>query len=216
MLAVFVAIVMAFVGFMWWNGRDYVRVSLSQKYWFLVRDCDESTSAAVIVNTYLSGGAGYLIETDGKQTVAVACYYSELSAQSVQRTLESKGVETRVVKYAPDDFTLNGSSALHKNRIVSNAETADTCAKILYDTANGLERTEISQDEGRAALRGVVSSVKGLREENTAECFTLWNTLLSGVERRGTETANGIIFAKDLRYLQILLCYAVSNMGEYF
>lgn len=216
MLALFTAIVFAFVGFAWWNGRDYARVSFSQKYWFLVRDCDEATSAAVAANTYLSGGAGYLIETGGKQTVAVACYYSEVSAQSVQRTMESKGVETRVVKYKTDDFTLNGNSASQKKHVVSNAETADACAKILYDAANGLERTDISQDEARAALRGVVSSVRGLREGNTAECFSLWNTMLSSVERRGTETASGIIFAKDLRYLQIQLCFAVSKMGEYF
>lgn len=216
MLAIFTAIVCAFVGFMWWSGRDHARVSLSQKYWFLVRDCEEATSAAVVANTYLSGGAGYLIEAGGAQSVVIACYYSEVSAQSVQRTMESKGVETRVVKFAPGDFDLSGDAALQRKRIVSNAETADSCAKILYDAANGLERTEISQEEARAAVRGVVSSLKGLREGNKAGCFSLWNTMLCGVERRGTETASGIIFAKDLRYLQIQLCHAVSNMEEYF
>lgn len=215
-LAIFTVIVCAFVGIMWWSGRDYARVSLTQEYWFLVRDCEETTSAAVVVNTYLSGGAGYLIETDGEQTVVLACYYSEVSAQSVQRIMENKGVETRVVKYAPEDFELNGGNASLKTLIESNAETVDTCARILYDTANGLERSELSQEEARAALRGAVSSLKGLREGNTKSDFGLWNTALSSAERRGREIASGIIFAKDLRYMQVQLCFSVSNMGEFF
>ncbi|MDE7453373.1 MAG: hypothetical protein K2N22_03090 [Clostridia bacterium] len=215
-IAIFTAIVCVFVGIMWWCGRSYARVSLSQAYWFLVRECEEATSAAVVANTYLSGGAGYLIEANGEQSVVLACYYSEVSAEAVKRTMESKGVETHVVKYAPDDFELSGKTAALENLIVSNADTADTCAKILYDTANGLERTQISQEEARAAVRGVINSLSGLLEGNTDGAFALWNTVLTGAQRRGKEIASGILFAKDLRYLQVQLCYAVANMGEYF
>ncbi len=215
-LAVFTAIVCAFVGIVWWCGRAYARVTLTQKYWFLVRDCEDSTATAIIGNTYLSGGAGYLIETGGRQSVVIACYYSEVSARSVQRTMEEKGIETRIEKYRPRDFTLNGNSSECKDKIISNANTADTCAKILYDTANALERTQISQEEARAAVRGVVSSLKGLYEGNEESCFAQWNTALLRAERRGKEITSGIIFAKDLRYLQVQLCFSISNIGDYF
>ncbi|MDE6058644.1 MAG: hypothetical protein K2G44_01220 [Clostridia bacterium] len=215
-LAVFTAIVCAFVGIVWWCGRAYARVTLPQKYWLLVRDCEDSTAAAIIGNTYLSGGAGYLIETGGKQSVVIACYYSEVSAESVRRSMEGKGIETHIVKRAPSDFTLSGNSSSYKERIIENAETADTCAKILYDTANNLERTAISQEEARAAVRGVVSSLHGLQEGNTDRCFSQWNTALLLAERKGIEIANGIIFAKDLRYLQVQLCISISNTGDYF
>lgn len=215
-LAVFTAIVCAFIGIVWWCGRSYARVSLPQKYWILVRDCEDSTAAAVVGSTYLSGGAGYLIESGGKQCVVIACYYSETSAQSVRRTMEGKGIETRIEKRVPHDFTLNGNNSSYKERIISNAETVDTCAKILYDTANGLERTSVSQEEARAAVRGVVSSLHGLQEGNSGKCFSEWNTALLLAERRGIEIANGILFAKDLRYLQVQLCMNLTNAGDYF
>lgn len=191
-------------------------MTLKQKYWFLVRDCEDSTAAAIIGNTYLSGGAGFLIETGGRQSVVIACYYTEVSAKSVQRSMEEKGIETRILNYAPSDFTLKGNSSSCKDKIIANADTADTCAKILYDAANALERTQISQEEARAAVRGAISSLQGLRAGNSENCFSQWNTVLVNAERRGKEIASGIIFAKDLRYLQVQLCFFVSNMVDYF
>ena len=216
MLLIFTTLVCAFVGIFWWSGRSYARVSLSKTYWFLVRECEDSTAAATVVNAYLSGGAGYLIETGGKQSVVLACYYTEVSAESIKNSLEHKGVETELLKLKPQEFSLNGSASAQKEQIISNAETVDTCAKILYDTANGLERSEISQEDARAAVRGVVSSLGGLRAGNPDSVFGIWNSQLLSAERKGTEIASGILFAKDLRYLQVQLCFSVVNMGDYF
>ncbi len=215
-IAVFTAIVFAFIGIVVHGGRQYARVAFPQKYWLLVRDCEESTSAAIIVNTYLSGGAGYLIGSGNAQAVVLACYYSEVSVQSVQRTLDAKGVETRYFQLKPKDLTLNGKSVSQKSLVSANASTVDSCARILYDAANGLERASVSQEEARSAVRGVVGSLKGLREGNGGKTFDRWNAALYSAERKGTEIASGILFAKDLRYMQVQLCYAVGHIRDYF
>lgn len=198
----------------WWSGREYARVTFDEEYYFLVRDCESATAAAVAGQAYFSGGAGYLIEDD--TAVVLACYYKESSANQVRENLETKGVETRILTLVPADLVLSGEIAAYKARIGANAETADSCARLLYDTANGLERTELSQEEARAALRGIVKSLKGLCMENGEAHFEQWNNLLRASARRGTEIAEGIIFAKDIRYMQVELCLAVVDIGNYF
>lgn len=213
---VFVLCVCLFVGIFYLNGLKSADVEFTQKYYFLVRDCEETTSAAVAGQVYFSGGAGYLLETDGESAVALACYFSQDKAESVQRTLSEKGTETHILSAEPQSVTLHGEKTVEKDRILSNVKTVDTCAKILYDTANGLERTELSQEEARAAVRGIVKVLSGLRAENTADCYERWNICLKEAERKGIEIAEGILFAKDVRYLQVQLCFSAVNFATYF
>ena len=213
-IAIFLFTVCLFVGIFWWNGRAYAKVTLEEKYYLLVRDCEDTTASVVVGQIYSSGGAGYLLDTGN--LVALACYFTDRDAEFVQSVMAEKGVDTRVVEISPEEFSLNGKRAEARAHITANANTVDTCARILYDTANGLERTELSQDEARAALTGVVKSLKGLREGNEGDLYGLWNAVLYEAEREGREVAAGILFAKDLRYIQIRLCLAISNIGNYF
>lgn len=212
-VALFAVSVCFLLAVFWWSGREYTEVSLEETYYLLVRDCETTTAGAVSGQVYLSGGAGYLI---GEDTVVVACYFSMEDAEFVQETMRGKGVETHILEYAPNVLRLEGDRALEAERIAANANTADTCARILFDTANGLERSSLSQEEARSAVRGVVSSLKGLREGNGDGAYARWNAALKQTERRGTEVASGILFAKDLRYLQVELCIAVSQIAELF
>ncbi|MGN1078320.1 MAG: hypothetical protein ACI4ST_07360 [Candidatus Gallimonas sp.] len=212
-LAAFLCTLCLFAGIFWWSGRDYARVTFDETYYFLVRDCEDTTASAVSGQVYFSGGAGYLLEREN--AVVIACYFRESSANQVRDTLALKGVEARVLSLSPPDLELSGELAAQKARISSNAETLDSCAHILYDTANGLERTEISQDEARSALRGVIASLKGLCAEN-GEGFSRWNAVVSQAVRKGTEIAEGILFARDLRYLQAQICMNVVRIGDYF
>lgn len=211
----FAVLLCLFVGYLFWCGRDYARVQFSQEYWLLVRECEETTASAIVGESYVLGGAGNLIEVNGARVVALACYYTEQEANTVQRSMDAKGVVTQIIPLAPADLELRGDSVSAENRILANTATVDECARILYDTANGLERTECSQEEARAALKGVLSSLKGLQEGN-GEFFSRWNSALEGVRRRGMETVQGILFARDLRYLQVQLCITVTNVKNYF
>lgn len=212
---IFVLCVCLFVGIFHLNGLQSTEVEFPQKYYFLARECEETTSSAVAGQVYFSGGAGYLLEANGQSAVALACYFTQEEAESVQRTLSEKGTETLILEMAPKTVTLHGEKTEEKERILSNAKTLDTCAKILYDAANGLERTTLSQEEARAAVRGVVKVLSGLRTENGSECYSRWNVCLKEAERRGIEIAEGILFAKDLRYLQVQLCYSAATIGGY-
>ena len=215
-ILVFVFSVCLFIGIFWWNSRAAETIARDTSYYFLVKSCEDTTASAVAGEVYFSGGAGYL--TEEGNAVVLACYFTEEAAHSVQDGLRVKGVETQIVKRSTAEIELDGKLAEEKKRIVANAETVETCALILYDTANALERTDCGQDEARAALNGVVKVLKGLREENAAigAVYDVWNAELLRAERKGREIASGILFAKDLRYLQVQLCFSNLNLGECF
>ena len=213
-LVLFVGMTAGLILFMTLGGNGYARVSFSKNYYFLVKDCEETTVTAVAGDVYSSGGAGYFLE--GDNAVAIACYFKETSAQSVKKNLEAKGTETRLIVRSPENLTLRGRKSGYQKQIQSNLETVDTLAHILYDTANGLERSELSQREAKTALSGVVSSLKGLMSGNEGDVFALWNTALRETERRGKEVSEGLLFAKDLRYLQTMLCDITVRSANYF
>lgn len=213
---VFVFSICLFVGIFWWNSRAAETFTRNTSYYFLVRSCEDTTASAVVGEVYFSGGAGYLLE-DGK-AVVLACYFSEETANSVREGLQEKGVETQILKRTLGEIELNGDVAEAKKRIAANVETLETCALILYDTANALERTEYGQEEARVALSGVLKVIKGLREENAAiaTLYDVWNAELLRAERKAIEIYSGILFAKDIRYLQVQLCFTVLNLNRYF
>lgn len=211
-IGIFTALVLVFVGAVWWTGRDHARVAVEAEYYFLVRDCEETTSAAIVGEVYGAGGAGYLMGS----SVVVACYYLRADAERVQTAMEGCGVETRVLEREGKIFSLNGKKAAQAAAIEANARTVDVCARVLYDGANGLERGSFTQEDARAAVRGVVDSLKGLRAGNTGSLYARWNAELYQVERDATEIARGILFSKDLRRLQVRLCLAVLDLGNYF
>ncbi|MBR7186700.1 MAG: hypothetical protein IKD43_04360 [Clostridia bacterium] len=213
-LFLFILTLSFFVGIFAWNGRTYTTLELKLTYHFLVRDCGVTTSGAVAGESYLAGGAGYLIEKEN--AVALACYYQKADAEFVRGTMSENGVLTRVLTLQTDRFALEGDWGTERANIEANAKTVDSLTRILFETANGLDRVEISQDAARAAVSGVVSSLGGLSAGNAHSCYDLWNVELLRAQRKGREIAEGIVFAKDLRYLQIQLCMAVLHLADYF
>lgn len=212
-LGVFLFTVCLFVGVFWFYGRREEKISLEKTYYFLVRDCEDETASAVAGEVYLFGGAGYLLESAGKTSVALACYFKESDCLRVQTTLEEKGIFARLLSLSTKEFRVESKTL--KKKIEETISTVDDCAHILYETANGLERAELTQDEARAALKGVNTSLRGLSLEED-EAFALWDHALLKAEQRGKEISEGILFAKDLRYLQIQICMEILSADVYF
>lgn len=196
------------------GGQNFARIGFSKSYYFLIVSCTATSAVVVSGDIYASGGAGYYMEEEN--AVAIACYFKETSAQSVQRNLQAKGTQTELVKRSAANLVFRGKKSGYKQQIESTLETVDLLAHILYDTANGLERSELTQKQAKAAVEGVASSLSGLRGVGSDEFFFGWNTGLSEAERRAKELSQGLLFSKDLRYLQAMLCDKIVRMADYF
>ena len=197
--------------FLWWRARDCVRVSLGYEYFLLVRPCEESTAAAVIGESYSAGGAALAY---GDDQIVLACYDTRSAAERICENMASDGTQSEVVRIASSEFFMYGSAAAYAPLAKANAATADSVARLLYDTANSLERSEIGQTEAVSALKGAAASLKGLREGNGG-VFEAWDRFLYRTESEARAAAGGIVFAKDIRRIQISLCIAVASIEEF-
>lgn len=198
------------------NTRSVASVKEQAGYYFLVRDCEETTVAAVSSDVYRMGGAGYLMEVDGGLAVALSCYFSREDAESVQATLHEKGTQTRILSLASKDVVFYGNNAAkHAACVRAVLTTGRQCARILYDTANGLERATVSQAEGAIAMEGVTKVLRGLAGEDVS-IHGRWNVALGELVRRGEELSLGVLFSKDVRYFQVELCSALAQIFKYY
>lgn len=213
-LCLFLTLVAILIGMFAAVRWSRAEVCFQAKYYFLVEDCSDSTAAAVAGKVYSSGGAGYLLH--GGDGVVLACYYTVREAERVQSVMREKGVETRIAELSAEKFYLNGGNAAFALRVEANAATAETCARLLYDAANGLERAERSQAEARSAVRGVRDAFAGLRKENAEGFFGRWNAELAEIGRECGEIAEEIVFAKDLRRIQAEILTALVGLDAYF
>ncbi len=210
----FIVALTLFVGVFEWSGKASAKVKGAYTYYFLVRDCGSTTAGAVAGESYGAGGAGYLLE--GEDAVVLACYYEEADATAVMGTMSEKGLDVRILTQRFGGFSLGADFVSERARVEANARTVDVASRVLFDTANSLERAEISQEEARTAVGSVSQSLAGLAEDNEGSFYSLWNVELLRAERRGRELSEGIIFARDVRYLQIMLCMTVLRQSDFF
>ncbi len=195
--------------FAWRDRAPWVRMELT--YYLLVRDCDSATVGAVAGESYLAGGAGFYWEKE--DAVVLACYYAESDATQIAHTMSATGVSVRVIEAEFPAFRLaeEGEVSLAE----SNIKTADSCARLLYETANGLERGDLTQAEARAAVEGAFSALSGLAAENGAR-FSVWNSAVKQAARRLGELQYSLLFPKDLRYLQVFIVAMILDAKSYF
>lgn len=208
----FLVCVAVFIVLVLYTGRARADVSLDLTYYFLVRDCEDSTSAAVVGEVYSAGGAGYL---EG-ESVILACYYTKADARRVCSLMERRGEEVRVSSRSFDGLTLRGGDAAYRDKICENAETADSIARLLYDTANGLETGNISQSSAKTNFKGAEDALNGLISLNSEPIFQAWNRELYAAAAAIRERTGGILFAKDVRYVQISLCLSLLDLASCF
>lgn len=212
--AVFLVCALLFVGIFWWSGVPASSVGFEKQYFFLTKECDTASVGAVSGSVYLSGGAGYILEIDGAQSVVLACYPDLERAERIRDTLAENGTVADVLCLKAESWALRGADAEKAPLIGSFLKTADTCASVFYDAANALEVGSYSQEEARAAVVGALKVLGDLQRE--AEDYPLWQARIAAVVQRAREVSESLIFAKDLRYCQVALCAAIVQGQKIF
>ncbi len=181
--------------------------------YFLVLPAEEATSSVVVQDIYVSGGAGYVFSHKATQYVALAAYNNEWAAKNVQGTLEKKGKQTQILPLEIDTFYFKSKKEKEiKGAVEGCINTLLQCADLLYTTANGLETTRFTQGEARQIITELQSVFNGLK--TTAAPQT--EDLLNFASKKCREITSGIIYAKDVRYLQLFLLEGVYGLQETF
>ncbi|MBQ9081774.1 MAG: hypothetical protein IJY26_03985 [Clostridia bacterium] len=187
--------------------------SVNRTFYFLVLDAKEETVDVLSQDAYVGGGAGYAFTYKSAHYVALASYPSETQAKTVQDTLEKKGTQTKILPLELNTlyFTTKAQRE-NKAQIEGCVNTLLQCITLLYNTANGVDTVQYTQREARAIINELQAVFKELRQNSPPQT----ESLLGGAERKCREITVGIVYAKDIRYLQLFLSEGLYNLQTVF
>ena len=175
---------------------------------------DNVVSAGSISGAVLNyGGAGYILSHGGKYYVTVSCYYTRKDAVTVCTGLKNRGLDCQVLEIQTGDYQFNSPSGKRNAELYTgNFNTLLSLSTLAYECANALDTGSMGQNEAKAVIRDVESGVKGLLSANADNCFTL---PLKNVLGECADAANGYVYSKNLRRLQIAAADVIINVKLY-
>lgn len=188
------------------------RLNFSADYHFVYyRIQDDAVSASSVSSTVQSyGGAGYVIQSDNKYYITVACYYSRDDAVAICDNLKKQGLSCEVLSVRTEDFVLQGREAENDAvKFEGNLNTLDSLARLCYETANAIDKGECDQQKAKGVLTDIGSGLSGLLRINPANCFT---QELSYLITRCADVSSDYIYSKDARALQIAIVDCILNV----
>lgn len=190
------------------------RIDFSARYFFVYYKLqDDAHSASSVSSTVQSlGGAGYVLEHEGRYYITVSCYYTQSDAEEVCAGLKRRGAECAVLEKSVDGFTLSGNAERNGEKYLGVLNTLASLSRICYDTANAMDKGEYDRAAVKSALSGVETGLKGLKRDNFSGCFS------EGLSYLLTECADvggGYIYSRDMRRLQIAIADCILNTNLY-
>lgn len=189
-------------------------IDLAQNFYFLVSE--EEHVAVSAQSIYLSGGAGYIITRGREEYAVLACYQKEADARTVRDNLAIRQISTEILKESSGHLYLKSRSEKENaEKIKGFFSTLYSCTTFLGDVAIKAEKGEYSQRKLKETLQEVNKVLSCLARENKclSEEFFLYTTKAS---EKLNEMNRGVVYAKDIRYVQIYLSDCFLSLASRF
>lgn len=204
------------------SGVFYSRVLLraevvdcSRSFYFLVSE--EENAAAAAQSVALDGGAGYVMRRFGNEYAVMACYFTEPAARAVQHTLSVREIPSRILEESGGTLYLTtNSEKRNAEKLKGCFHTLGDCVSLLYDLATAAETGGYTQQELKRILADVGGVLSRLSEENREGIFTGISACAATASAEIARIRRDIVYAKDLRYIQVWLSDQYLLLAEDF
>ena len=186
------------------------RLTFNASFYFVCyKSQDDAHSASSVSGAVQSlGGAGYVISYGGKYYLTFACYYEDREAQSVCSSLKKQGLDCEVLNIRIDGYPVSQNNSSAANEYYGCLDTLCQIAGVMYNTANALAEGLLSQQGAKGVISASSLALRSLYKNSALAPFKSdFNYILSEME----EAANGFVYARDVRALQVALCDCVIN-----
>lgn len=182
-------------------------------YLICYRTEDNAVSAGSISGVVSSyGGAGYILEYNDKFFITVSCYYNEKSAKSICENLKKRDLDCEVIKITTEEYAVASASNANNDLYKGNLDTLNSLTTLAYGCANSIDTGEFGQTQAKNVIDNIKSTLRGLLQSNSNNCFT---SHLKKLITECDDAAEGYIYSKDLRRLQIAIADTIINIKLY-
>ncbi len=191
-------------------GYSNAKIEFNCSYHFVYySECDNAVSASSLSGAVDDfGGAGYVLEYNGKFYITVACYAQKRDAESVCSGLKHQNLNCKVLSAERSEYPLASSEKSNEKLYLGNLNTLNSLAALAYDCANGLDTGKFGQNEAKEILADVKKALDGLLNANPSNRFTPELRRL----KETCESFGGFLYSKNLRKLQIAIADTVINI----
>lgn len=205
--AMFLTFSLFFVGMM---GMKTKKFTIDRTFYFLCEQSKKESISVSVQTNYLDGGAGYALTREDKNYVVLAAYNDLADAQKVAENLK---VQTEVLPLELDTFYFTTAAQREVfSRVQGCVNTLLQCSDLLYKTANRLTMSEFTQREGRSIVQEIDLVLGGLLGEATEQT----RNNLQAQKDKCKEILSDVIYAKDLRYLQLMMIEGIYDLQQEF
>jgi len=161
------------------------------------------------------GGAGYLLEDNDKEYIALAVYLQGDEIQAVQSAIANDYKNARILEFHSGKLYMKGrKEKQYATRIVGALESLYGNIQIL-----SLEISRLANGATQSSSKRILSSVERnlryLSAEN-AEIFPEYSLVCSRASNALTEYMKEIIYVQDLRFLLCETCASYIRLCEEF
>ena len=210
MVSLFSAVVVGYFAAISARTKDF---TVDRTFYFLAVKAEAETAAVVSKSEYSYGGAGYTFTYDGVNYVGLASYNSESEARIIKEGLKNRGKETEIVELTVDTFYFTDRREVEKyEETCGFVNTALQCADLLYATANGLDSGELTQEEARRVIEEIRAVFSQAGEKGCAAVAEMTDA----GEKKCAGIVSGVIYAKDVRCLQMQISEGIYNLQKVF
>lgn len=172
-------------------------VDVDANFYFLV-SAEESASVGV-EHTKLDGGAGYLLQADGKEYAVWSVYFDEEIGMDVQKRLKKTGKETRLLHIGTDAVcfrTLREKKA--EKPTVELLHIVKGCMQVLNQTISRLEKG-MTQEKAKAILTILCKQLSFSAREYALSVDGLANVCKESAQRLD-RIVEGTVYTDTLAY----------------
>lgn len=185
-------------------------VDARRKFYFLVSEDTHVQAGAY--DAVLNGGAGYLLDVDGREYVVLAVYLTETEGEIVANSFEK---DVRLLTVGTGKLYFKTREQKKLCGVVESALSRSySCMEILNGEIARLDKGG-TQESSKRILETLRGQFSYMGEENK-EMYPKFSAVCQNAEKRLATICSDIVYAKDLRYLQCELCVSYLELAGEF
>ena len=168
-----------------------------------------------VFNAQLDGGAGYLLNVNGKECVALSVYTNEKNGKAVCDSLQKSGERCALITLGLDSIKLKTrEEKKNRQQIIGAFQSFHACLSVLEQEIFRLDKGATQESSKR--LLSKLKAQFSFLEKQYSSVFSSYAILCSQTSEGISEILKGEIYTKDLRSVLCEASYGYICLGKSF
>lgn len=192
-----------------WEIFRVEKAAVYKRFYFLVQESASVEASAQFIQN--DGGAGYLLEADGKQYAVIAVYLNETDGETVANALHNE--EMRLLALGKDYLYFKGAqNKKNKSLLVGAFECLYNSISVLNEEIARLDDGATQQSTKR--ILRILEKQFAFLSKQYGSAFLQYAIACDGFAAKLKDLQSEVVYAKDLRYLACELCVSYLHLAE--